>query len=936
VTFWKVVGFNSVTYLIAILQPLSGKHLRDEVRNHATFMRHLKRSEAGSVSLDALRGQLDTDYVRGLSTNEIEERLEKFGKNAIAASKTRSPMQILAAQFNEVIIWLLVAAGVAAIIIGDIPVGVAVFAVIIVNTLIGFFTEWRAVQTMQALRQLGTVETAVRRDEHVIKVPTDELVPGDVVILGSGDVVPADLRLIEANRLQVEEAALTGESEPVSKHTEPLDANVGLAEQKNMVFKGTAITSGSGEGVVVATGMKTELGHISELVDRADEETTPLEARLDALGRTLIWIIVAIAAVITVSGLLVGRDLILMVETGIALAIASVPEGIPITATVALALGMRRMAKRNALVKKLATVETLGSTNIICTDKTGTLTAGRMSVQYYQLADDRIQIDGDILSANGAYKREANGQIIDPKELDSLNATIKIGVLCNNAAVTHRENGSSPDIVGQPLEIALLVAGQKAGYTRSDLLEQYPEEREFAFDAERKMMATIHTHGGDEGAYLVAVKGAPEAVLEVCTHFRHNGGASDLSDEERKRWQQRNEESAAGGLRVLGLAYKIVDSVDVDPYSRLTFLGMSALLDPPRNGVKATIKACQDAGIRLVMVTGDQERTARKIAEVLGIAEQENVTVVLGSEIQDELSEEASRKIIESNILSRVSPEQKLILVNAHQNSGAIIAMTGDGVNDAPALKQADIGVAMGSGTEVAKEAADMVLQDDNLSTIVFAIEQGRTIFDNIRRFIIYLLSSNISTVIAVGVVTVLNAPLPVSPVQVLFLNVVVDVFPALALSVGKSHEDVMQRPPRHPDSAIIERAHWVRIVIYGTLIAGAVLGAFFLAWRVLGLEGDAMVTISFLTLMLAKLWHVFNMRDVLENPIVNSVTTNPWVWGALGVSMALILASIYFPPLASVLVTVPPTAQGWGIILGMSLIPFTVIQILKAVNLLE
>lgn len=899
--------------------------------------KQLERQQAGELSLDKLRDRIKTSFDSGLSASAIDKRLEQVGKNALREKESRGAVDIFIEQFKDVIIWLLAGAGIAAFLIGETVEGSAVFAVILVNALIGFITEWRAVRSMEALRELGKVETAVRRDGDVITIPADELVPGDVVILDSGDVVPADLRLIEANQLQADEAALTGESEQVTKSVEALSDEVELAEQTNMVFKGTAITRGSGEGVVTATGMDTELGHISEMVDEAEEEATPLEERLASLGQTLVWVTLAIAAVVTGSGVIVGRDPMLMVETGIALAIASVPEGLPITATIALARGMQRMADRNALVTKLSTVETLGSTNIICTDKTGTLTAGRMSVQYYQLSDENIRVDGDVLSPEGTYHQGDEDNAIDPQAHEILEDAIKVGVLCSNASVTYSDGeDNEPDAVGEPLEVALLVAGLKAGYSRDDLLEKYPEEREIAFDPDTKMMATIHNASESDEPYFVAVKGAPEAVLDACTQVQSADGTHDLTDDDRQQWRERNKKAAKDGLRMLALAYKTTQSADDDPYANLTLLAMTALLDPPREEVKETIEACQDAGIRLVMVTGDQELTARKVADVLGIANQGSDSVVHGSEIQDDLSESDRQKIMNSNILTRVSPEQKLKLISVLQETGNVIAMTGDGVNDAPALKKSDIGVAMGSGTQVAKDAADVILQDDNLQTIILAIRQGRTIFNNIRRFMVYLFSSNVSTILTVGIASVINAPLPLLPLQILFLNVVVDVFPALALGIGDSPDDVMKQPPKDPDTSILEREHWTKISVYGALIAASVLGAFFLAQSTFGLAVEAAVTISFLTLMLAKLWHVFNMRDANEHIFVNSVTRNLYVWGAFGLSIVLILAAVYVPLLANILSIVPPMLPSWGLAIGMSLIPLVVIQMLKVVNLID
>ncbi|MFP4323971.1 MAG: cation-translocating P-type ATPase [Anaerolineales bacterium] len=882
----------------------------------------LNRQTAGRQSIDDVCEHFGLDPAQGLSSEDAKARLEHHGPNAIQEQKARSAVEILIEQFRDPIIWLLVAAGVAAIAIGSEVEGIAVFAVVIVNALVGFFTELQAAQSMEALKQMGEVKTAVRRDGRVRKIPAKQLVPGDIIILDAGDMVSADLRLLEANRLQTDEAALTGESKQVTKNIDVIPEEVVLAEQFNVAFKGTAITRGTGEGVVFATGMNTEIGHISEMVQSAESETTPLEKRLDALGQRLIGLTLGIAVVVTAAGLLAGRDLQLMIETGIALAIASVPEGLPITATIALARGMRRMANRNALVNRLETVETLGSTNIICTDKTGTLTQGRMSVEYFQLQDEQISLTGDALSAEGGYQHD--GEPLNPHEMNALARAIQVGVLCSNAEVNLDQDDA--EVIGEPLEVALQVAGRKAGYARHELLKHYPETREVAFDPDAKMMATYHEC---DGGYRVAVKGAPEAVLDICARVQHNDDARPLTDEDRQAWQERNASAAERGLRVLALAEKTVDSAEAEPYQDLTLLGIAGLLDPPRLEVKSTIEECLRAGIRLVMVTGDQALTARNIAAQLSIATEEHDEVIQGEMFGGD--DDLTQRILKSNILSRVSPAQKLQLIELHQNNGHIVAMTGDGVNDAPALKKADIGVAMGSGTQVAKDAADMILQDDNLDTIVLAIRQGRVIFNNIRTFMIYLFSSNVSTIFTVGVAAVLNAPLPLLPLQILFLNVVVDVFPALALGVGEDAEDVMEHPPREPDTSILERQHWGMIAAYGTLIAGSVLGAFALAHQWLGLDGNAAVTIAFLTLMLAKLWHVFNMRSASESIFDNVIIRNRYVWGALGLSLALIFMAVFFPPLAALLSIVTPTLEGWGLAIGMSLIPFVVVQVYKS-----
>jgi Ca2+-transporting ATPase len=690
-----------------------------------------------------------------------------------------------------------------------------------------------------------------------------------------------------------------------------------------MAYKGTAVTRGAGEGVVVATGMDTELGHISSLVEEAEEEVTPLERRLQELGHRLIWVTLGIAAVVVAAGIIAGKDVLLMVETGVALAVASIPEGLPIVATVALARGMWRMARRNALINQLSAVETLGATNVILTDKTGTLTENQMTAIELALPGGTVSISGRGLAMEGEFSRD--GTSIDPSNKDLLQKALEIGVLCNNASL-QQEDGEIQN-VGDPSEVALLVAGAKAGMRQEDLLERKPEEREVAFDPEVNMMATYHRV---DGRMHVAVKGAPNAVLEVSSHIRTGDGSTEISASDRERWLERNEEMAAEGLRVLALAEKQVEDVDAEPYRDLTFVGLIGLLDPPREDVRDALTACQEAGIRVVMITGDQPVTARKVGLAVGLIE-EDAEVIHGQDLADidTLSEDERQRVLRAQIFARVSPEQKLDLIALHQDQGAVVAMTGDGVNDAPALKKADIGVAMGQrGTQVAKEAADMVLKDDAFSTIVAAVEQGRAIFNNIRRFVLYLLSCNVAEVFTVGIASLANMPLPIRPLQILFLNLVTDVFPALALGMGEGDPTIMDRPPRDPEEPVMTWGHWGAVGGYGLVITLSVLGSLLLAIRWLGMDQNRAVTVSFLTLASAQLWHVFDMRDRDANPFNNDVTQNPYVWGALGICILLLLAAVYLPGLSDILGVVDPGLNGWALVGGASVVPLIIGQI--------
>ncbi|MEA5507793.1 cation-transporting P-type ATPase [Halotia wernerae UHCC 0503] len=873
---------------------------------------------------------LDVELNQGLTESAVEHRRQQYGENRLEETKGRSIWQIFIEQFKSLIIGILAVAAILAFLFQEWIEGIAILVAIAINAAIGFFMELQAVRSMKALQELTSTTTKVRRQGQVQEISVEELVPGDVVVLESGDVIPADLRIIEASGLQVNESSLTGESVPVSKTVEPVPEDAPLAERENMLYNGTALTRGSGEGIVVATGMETELGHICDLAAKAgEEERTPLEKRLDQLGRRLVWVTLAIVAVVAIAGIAVGRDIVVMVETAIALAVGAVPEGLPIVATVALAQGMWRMARRHALINRLSAVETLGATSVICTDKTGTLTENRMTVTRMAVDSGEIEVTGEALEPKGEFLKDE--QKIQPLDEQILQDALEVGVLCNNAALQPQDSNESR-VVGDPMEVALLIAGAKAGLQRQDLLETMPEVREEAFDPDLKMMATIHKV---DNKYRYAVKGAPESVFKACSQMLTTSGEQQLNDEHRQQWREKTNQLAAQGLRMLALAEKTVADQNVNPYEDLTFLGVVGLLDPPRQEVCSAIQECQDAGIRVVMVTGDQSVTARHVGVAVGLIDDENADVIQGKDLKnpDELSSQERQRILNASILARVSPEQKLNLIDLHQRNQTVVAMTGDGVNDAPALKKADIGVAMGQrGTQVAKEAADMILQDDAFASIVAAVEQGRAIFNNIRKFTLYLLSGNVGEIIAVTIASLVNAPLPLLPLQILYLNAINDVFPALALGVGEGSPTLMQQPPRHLKESILTRRHWWAIAGYGAIIAISVLGAFALAFKWLELNEQQAVTISFMTLAFGRLWHVFNMRDRKSGLLRNEITKNPYIWGALVLCTGLLLSAVYLPFLSNVLKTANPGVQGWLVVGVMSLVPLIIGQPAKLI----
>jgi Ca2+-transporting ATPase len=806
--------------------------------------------------------------------------------------------------------------------------GAAIVVVLLINTAVGFFTELRATRSIESLQQMDEIEAKIRRDGEEQRISAKEVVPGDIVILESGEMVPADVRVLQASKLQADESALTGESVPVEKRADPVEEETSLAERFSMVFKGTAITRGQGEGVVVASGMETEIGEVSALVESAEDQEAPLEQRLDKLGQKLVYITLGVAVVVGIAGFVAGRELTLMIETAIALAIAAVPEGLPIVATVALARGMWRMLECNALMRRLSSVETLGATNIICTDKTGTLTAGRMTVQQLWLASDKVTVEPD---QNGSDAFRKDEQSVDPQENELLQKALQVAVLCNDAERQEMENDNGETKIkttGDPMEIALLEMGQQAGMSHAELIKQMPEVERDPFDRETKKMATVHE---TDNGYFVAVKGAPGAVLEACSQRLSVDGSKPFDGSDREAWHNHNQEMATSGLRVLALATKRMDSPDAEIYQDLELVGFVGLMDPPREGVREAIHRCQDAGIRVIMVTGDQPETARHIANAVGLVDQDDADVVHGTEF-DNLGDgfqDGRQRLIDTHIFARVSPKQKLDLIDLHQDNGSIVAMTGDGVNDAPALKSADIGIAMGQrGTQVAKEAADMILQDDAFPTIVAAVEQGRIIFENIRKFVIYLLSGNVGEILAVGLATVFSAPLPLLPLQILYLNVLNDAFPALALGVGGGDPSIMDEPPRDKEEPIITRYHWGEIVGYGVLIGANLLAVFYLAFQWLGLDKTGAVTLSFLTLSISRLLHALNMRHPQTGIFSNEITRNIYVWGAIVLSGSLLLLAVYWPFLANILKVKPPALSGWLLVLGASLVPLIVGQI--------
>ena len=850
---------------------------------------------------------------QGLSGTEAAERRRRFGPNALTLTKPASWWKILLDQLKSVVVLLLVAASAVALAIGDLADAAAIGGVLLINTLLGFFTELRARRAMEALRELEAPKATALRDGDAGEIPAHDLVPGDVILLEEGRSVPADARLLEAADLRVNEASLTGESLPVQKQVEPVAEDTSLAERSSVLYQGTTIGAGSARAVVFATGMETELGRIGGLVGGIAEERTPLQRRLDKLGRRLVWLALAAAAIVVGIGALHQLPLGRLIETGIALAIAAVPEGLPAVSTIALAVGMRRMARRRALVRRLPAVESLGAVTIVCTDKTGTLTGGEMTVTTLWTGGREVRVTGTGYGPDGNFTVE--DREVPPLEDESLRLALTIGALANRAEVEQTAKGWS--VRGDTTEAALLVSARKAGLDRDRLRTEQPEVGEVPFTSERMLMATFHQA---EGGTIAYVKGAPGRIVELSTRVLTPEGERPLDAAGREELLKHNEELARRGLRVLALARAKVAEASEAALRDLDFVAFVGIIDPPAPGVLETIRSFREAGIHTVMLTGDQQLTAEAIARELDILHP-GEEVMGGKELAELGEADLAGRIGQVRAFSRVSPEHKLAIVTAYQSKGEIVAMLGDGVNDAAALKKADVGVAMGTrGTDVAKEAAAVVLQDDRFPTISVAVEQGRVIYDNIRRFIFYLFSCNLAELLLLLGAGIAGFPLPLLPIQILWLNLVTDTFPALALALEPADPDVMRRPPRPPDEAILSAAFLRRIAFYALLIALPTLGAFI--WGLEGGEaGPRALTLSFMTLAFGQTFHLVNAR--------RRGARNRWALGAVVLVTLLQIAALYLPPLARILGTAPISWGDWAVVLGLSIVPVVVGQLL-------
>jgi Ca2+-transporting ATPase len=885
---------------------------------------------------------LRVDPSAGLGPKEAERRLRAHGPNRLREVRAVPWWRVLAAQFRSIVVLLLAAAALISFLLGENLEGFSILVVILLNGGVGFVTEYRANRAMEALQKLGAQDAVVLRGGGRRTVSAADVVAGDVMLVQEGGSVPADGRLAESAGLQVDEAPLTGESMPVRKTVEALtDEDTALADRTNMVFKGTNVVHGNGQALVVGTGMATEIGRVSALVSEAEEMESPLERRLARMARKLIIFCLGVAAVVAVAGVLQGVEMGLMLEAAIALAVAAVPEGLPAVATITLAVGMRRMAERNALVRRLPAVETLGSATCVCTDKTGTLTRNEMAATRIWVWDRHVHVSGAGYRPEGEFRDEHGplGAADDPQ----LGPLLRAGALCNNAALTRDAEGEW-EISGDPTEAALVVAAEKAGISAHQMRQAYKELKEFPFSSDAMMMGTVN-EGLDEraqagGGTLLCVKGSPEAVAEACSAVLTEQGRLEMGAEERKRVLEVNRAFAEKGLRVIGVALKPLERVPAGPesaYQGLTCLGLVGIVDPPREDVRETVDVLTRAGISTVMITGDQPATAAAIASQLHIAPEDG-PVLAGAELARLSEEELAERLDEVEVFARVSPEQKVTILQALQRRGEICAMLGDGVNDAVALKRADIGVAMGiKGTDVAKETADMLLLDDRFVTVGAAVHQGRIIYANIKKSIHYLFSCNLSEICTMLFASLLGHPLPLLPLQILWLNMVTDVFPALALAMEPGEADIMERPPRPPEASVLDRATVLSIGRYALLITLATLAAFLYGRYVRGYQaargGDPATTMAFLTIALAQLFHVFNSRKERAPLRGSQWLSNRYVLGAVVLTVALQFAAIYMPGLNRVLRTARPSAGDWLVVLALSLVPLVVGQVMRRVE---
>lgn len=893
--------------------------------------------------------KLGSDAVRGLTAKEAARRLAEYGRNELAEGKRIPPLILFANQFKDFMVLVLIGATLISGLLGEYLDAAAIFAIILLNGVLGFIQEYRAEQSLRSLKALSAPSAHVIRDGVPADIPAVALVPGDIVVVRSGDRIPADIRLLEASSLYAEESALTGESVPVGKHAMPIrEAVLAAGDMKNIGYMGTMVTRGTGRGIVIRTGMQTEMGKIAHMIEQAEEAETPLQRRLAQLGKVLIAVALALTVMVVAAGILHGQPVYDMFLAGVSLAVAAIPEGLPAIVTIALALGVQRMIKRRAIVRKLPSVETLGCASVICSDKTGTLTQNKMTVTRLWTGGRTLEVTGEGYVPRGEVLE--NGVPADLKGDAALRRMLQVAALCNNARLERLPDETEPPrrtkegsrrgrevrqseeqwkMTGDPTEGALIVLAAKLGVTVSSLEGLYRREKEYPFDAERKRMSVLIGH---QGGRLICTKGAPDLLMEQCAYVLWDGNVVPFTPTLRKKAAEAAERMAESALRVLGFAYRDLrpqDAADsaADVERQLIFVGLAGMIDPPRREVRESISLCRQAGIKTVMITGDHRLTAEAIAGQLGILPRGGRSLT-GQQLAALTDAQLDRIVEDTYVYARVAPEHKLRIVKALQRRGHVVAMTGDGVNDAPAIKAADIGIAMGiTGTDVAKEASSLVLSDDNFATIVSAIEEGRGIYENIRKFIRYLLASNVGEILTMFLAMMMGLPLPLVPIQILWVNLVTDGLPAMALGVDQPEKDLMRQRPRGARESIFARRLGWKIISRGVLIGLCTLGAFVLTLRSSGGDLAQAQTVAFATLVMAQLIHVFDCRSS-RSIFHRNLLENRWLVMAVLSSLALMIPVLYVDALQMIFKTVPLGLRDWALVFVAAGIPTFVMGI--------
>jgi Ca2+-transporting ATPase len=902
--------------------------------------------------IDAVVREFQTDPDKGLSQEDARQRLAKFGPNELTERPRPGFLALLWEQFNNYLVIILIIAAVIAVLLGEYVDAVAIMCIVVLNAVIGVVQESKAEQAIEALKKMAAPNAQVMRDGHQMTAPARELVPGDIVLLDAGNYVPADMRLATAVNLKVEEASLTGESVPVEKNAGiVLDPEVPLGDRRNSAFMGTLITYGRGKGLVTGTGMRTQIGLIAEMIQSYTEEDTPLQRKLEHLGKVLGTACLAICAIVLIYGLVRDthltdafssgfaeywaaeqKDIINILLTALSLAIAAVPEGLPAIVTICLALGMQQMIKRHALIRKLPAVETLGCATVVCSDKTGTLTQNEMTVVQGWAAGKRFRVTGEGYNPHGQFLIE--GASFDPRTDPDTAVLLHGALLCNDAKLEERSagaDGPSWRMVGDPTEGAMVVAAAKSGFRRGELERALPRVQEIPFDSERKRMSTVHRRDGSPGEaslanvaypqFVAFVKGGPDVVLDLCSHIQQAGQAVALSEARRLEVLQQNRDMASNALRVLGVAYRPLTEVPESPRpeeleQNLVFVGLLGMIDPPRPEVAEAVKVAKGAGLKSIMVTGDYKETAEAVARDIGLLAKGDL-VLTGPEIEKLSDPELAARAETLAVCCRVSPQHKTRIVDALKARDHVVAMTGDGVNDAPALKRANIGVAMGiTGTDVTKQTADMVLTDDNYASIVAAIEQGRIIYSNIRKFVYFLLACNAGEILIVFGAMLAGMPIPLRPVQLLWLNLVSDGAPALALGMERGDRDIMKRPPRPAREPVINRDMAIGIAVIAIVDAVAILTAFALGLQRYPDRLEAAQTIAFVTLCTSELIRAFTARSEYYSVLSVGLFSNRWMLMAVAASFALVLMVVYVPFLQPFFDTVPLALDDWLLML--------------------